>query len=62
MLGFADGASAHEKSYITIGQIPEDVSPESKRVPFSIISQHALVHTVSPIQLRFRLILELDFF
>jgi hypothetical protein len=48
MLDFADGASAHEKSYITIGQIPEDVNPESKKAPFSTILQHALVHTVSP--------------
>ncbi|QGA17760.1 hypothetical protein EYB26_005436 [Talaromyces marneffei] len=45
MLDFADGASAHEKSYITIGQIPEDVNPESKKAPFSTISQHVLVHT-----------------
>lgn len=51
MLDFADGASAHEKSYITIGQIPEDFDPQgvqSKKAPFSIISNHALVHTVSP--------------
>lgn len=46
MLDFADGASAHEKSYITIGLIVEDVNPESKKAPFSIISKHTLVHTV----------------
>jgi ribonucleases P/MRP protein subunit RPP40 len=53
MLDFADGASAHEKSYITIGQIPEDFDSVSqlKKAPFSIISHRALVHTVSPIPL-----------
>ncbi|GAM41590.1 ribonuclease P protein subunit [Talaromyces pinophilus] len=47
MLDFADGASAHEKSYITIGQIPEDFDSVSqlKKAPFSIISHRALVHT-----------------
>ncbi|KUL91260.1 hypothetical protein ZTR_01740 [Talaromyces verruculosus] len=47
MLDFADGASAHEKSYTTIGQIPEDFDsgPQSKNAPFSIISHHALVYT-----------------
>lgn len=49
MLDFVDGASAHEKSYITIGQILEDANPESKKAPFSIISKHTLVHTVGSI-------------
>lgn len=52
MLDFADGASAYEKSYITIGQIPEEFDAEgvqSNTPPFSTISHRALVHTVSPI-------------
>lgn len=49
MLDFVDGASAREKSYITIGQILEDAKPESKNAPFSIISKHTLVHTVGSI-------------
>ncbi|EED24274.1 ribonuclease P protein subunit p40, putative [Talaromyces stipitatus ATCC 10500] len=49
MLDFAEGASAHEKSYITIGPIPEAVDPQelhSKKAPFSTISHHSLVHTI----------------
>jgi hypothetical protein len=49
MLDFAEGMSAHEKSYISVGQLPElveDRQPPCKKPPFATISRHALVHTV----------------
>lgn len=49
MLDFDEGLTAHEKSYITIGQLPEvdnPQQPQTKKAPFSIIANHAFVHSV----------------
>ncbi|OKL60172.1 hypothetical protein UA08_04637 [Talaromyces atroroseus] len=55
MLDFAEGASAHEKSYIAVGQLPElveDRRPPYRKAPFTTLSRHALVHTTELIMPR----------
>lgn len=50
MFDFEDDASRREKCFTTIAQLPPFIDPKqipSKKMPFSAITNHPFIHTVS---------------